>query len=74
VHVLTEHPEMAPHLDETLTTVHRPDAITPDPIQLRWRYWRAGSSPSRWLFVVVDWRNALPEVVTAFGKRKVRIR
>jgi hypothetical protein len=64
---------MATYLDETLATVSQPHAITPDPIRARWRYWRTGSGPSRWLFVVVDWQAPVPEVVTAFGKGKVGV-
>jgi len=64
---------MAQHLDETLGAVRGPDAITPDAIKGRWRYWRAGSGPTRWLFVVVDCRLPQAEVVTAFGRRKVRL-
>lgn len=57
-------------IDDVLDTVTRPDAITPDPRRGRWRYWRAETGPSRWLFVVVDWRESEPEVVTAFGPAK----
>jgi hypothetical protein len=64
---------MARHLEDTLTTVRRPHAITPDPMGGRWRYWRGAAGPTTWLFVVVDWHEAPPEVVTAFGKGRVRI-
>lgn len=64
---------MLRHLEEALATVSRPDAITPDPIRGRWRYWRSGVGPTRWLFVVVDWHEAEPAVVTAFGQPKVRL-
>jgi hypothetical protein len=60
-------------IDEVMHAVTRPDAITPDPRRGRWRYWRAEAGPTRWLFVVVDWREAQPEVVTAFGRRKVKL-
>jgi len=60
-------------IDEVLDAVTHPDAITPDPRHGRWRYWRAETGPTRWLFVVVDWREAEPEVVTAFGRRKVNL-
>jgi hypothetical protein len=73
VHVLHGHPDMAWHIEATLTTVRHPDAITPDPIRGRWRYWRSGAGPTRCLFVVVDWHEAPPEVVTAFGRRRVRL-
>lgn len=54
-------------------TVSRPDAITPDPKQDRWRYWYRGAGPTAWLFVVVDWRPPDPYVVTAYGQPKVRL-
>lgn len=71
--MLEGHPEMARFLEEALTTVRRPDAITPDPIGCRWRYWRSGVGPTRWLFVVVDWAEAVPSVVTTFGQPKIRL-
>jgi hypothetical protein len=61
---------MLPLLDEILETVRRPQVITLDPKPGRWRYWRAGIGPSRWLFVVVAWNVPEPHVVTAYGKRK----
>ena len=60
-------------MDEVLTAVTRPDAITPDPRRGRWRYWRSETGPTRWLFVVVDWHEAEPELITAFGRRKVEL-
>jgi hypothetical protein len=70
MHVIGGHEEISSFLDEVLRTVRRPDVITPDPEHGRWRYWLANAGPSRWLFVVVDWRSAEPYVVTAYGKRK----
>lgn len=64
---------MARHLDEALATVCCPHAITPDPIRGRWRYWRCGAGPTRWLFVVVDWQETEPAVVTAYGQPKIRL-
>ena len=64
---------MVRYLEEALMTIRRPDAITPDPIGGRWRYWRADTGPTRWLFVVVDWFGTQPEVVTAYGQPKVRL-
>jgi hypothetical protein len=64
---------MVRYLRESLVTVSRPEAITPDPIRGRWRYWRSDAGPTRWLFVVVDWHEAEPEVVTAYGQPKVRL-
>jgi hypothetical protein len=64
---------MARHLDEILRTVSRPDAITPDPQDGRWRYWRTGTGPTQWLFVVVEWQDVQPWVVTAYGRRMVRL-
>jgi hypothetical protein len=71
MHVLRRHPEMAQHLHEVLVTVRRPNAITPDPRQHRWRYWHGDVGPSRWLFVVVDWSVEPPAIVTAYGQRRI---
>lgn len=60
---------MLPFLEEALQTIRRPDVITPDR-EGRWRYWRRGVGPSRWIFVVVEWIAAEPHVVTAYAKRK----
>lgn len=70
VHVLVRHSEMWPWQQAVLDTVPQPDAITPDPLQGRWRYWKQGLGPSTWLFAVVDWSAAEPYIVTAYGQRK----
>ena len=53
-------------IDDVLDVVTRPDAITPDPRAGRWRYWRAGIGPTKWIRVVVAWQEGLPWIVTAF--------
>ncbi len=53
-------------IDDVLDIVTRPDAITPDPKATRWRYWRTGIGPTRWLRVVVVWGAEQPFVITAF--------
>jgi hypothetical protein len=58
-------------IDEILDTVAQPDAITPDPEDGRWRYWRAGSGPTRWLRVVVAWHEGAPWIVTAFPSGRI---
>ena len=70
---MQQHADMTNHIDEVVATVMQPDAITPDSTRGRWRYWRANCGPTRWLFVVVDWRPEQPLVITAFGKRKLRL-
>jgi hypothetical protein len=65
---------MAPFLEAALDAVRRPGAITPDPIRGRWRYWCSTTGPSRWLFVVVDWDESAPCVVTAYAKRRFTLR
>jgi hypothetical protein len=57
---------MVPLIEEVLDVVRRPDVITPDPKQARWRYWRAGLGPTRWVRVVVAWNADPPEIKTAF--------
>jgi hypothetical protein len=73
MHVLRKHADMTNHIDDLLATVLQPDVMTPDPKRGRWRYWRANSGPTRWLFVVVDWRPDQPLIITAFGKRRLRL-
>jgi hypothetical protein len=65
---------MVRHLEETLAAITQADAITPDPIDGRWRYWRSGVGPTRWLFVVVDWHETEPCVITAYGQPRIRLR
>jgi hypothetical protein len=61
---------MWPWRDEVLAIVPAPDVITPDPLGGRWRYWVTGVGRSRWMFVVVDWHERPPRIVTAFNRRK----
>ncbi len=70
MHVLEDHPELIELIDEVMGVVPDPEVITPDRDRGRWRYWKTGVGPSRWLFVVVEWRTPIPYLVTAFGKRK----
>lgn len=46
--------------------VRNPEAITPDPKRGRWRYWRSGIGPTRWVRVVVNWNRIPAEIHTAF--------
>jgi hypothetical protein len=66
VHVIKQHPELASMIDDVLDIVTRPDVITPDPEASRWRYWRAGVGPTRWVGVVVVWSASPPFIITAF--------
>jgi len=65
-HVREQHPELLPLIDEVLEVVTTPDAITPDPKRGRWRYWRAGVGPTRWVRVIVNWNKTPAEIHTAF--------
>ncbi|HEX7290913.1 MAG TPA: hypothetical protein VF250_07250 [Conexibacter sp.] len=60
-------------MEEVLDAVTQPRAITADSTCGRWRYWRPGMGPTRWMFVVVDWRPVDPTIITAFGRGKVRL-
>jgi hypothetical protein len=64
---------MVDYLEGILEAIRQPNAITPDPIRGRWRYWRAGLGPTRWLFVVVDWYGTEPQVITAYGKPQIEV-
>jgi hypothetical protein len=61
---------MRPLERSVLSTVARPDAITPDERLNCWRYWQLGVGPSRWMFVVVGWSTVPAQIVTAYPKRK----
>lgn len=65
-HVRERHPELLPLIDDVLDTVTNPDAITPDPKRGRWRYWRRGIGPTRWVRVIVNWNETPAEIYTAF--------
>jgi hypothetical protein len=73
MHVLRRHPELVLMIEEILDIVARPDVITPDPDDGRWRYWRAGVGPTRWLRVVVAWREGAPWIVTAFPSGGIKL-
>jgi hypothetical protein len=73
VHVFKRHPQLLLMIDDVLDIVARPDVITPDPEEGRWRYWRAAVGPTRWLRVVVAWHEDLPWIVTAFPSRKIEL-
>jgi hypothetical protein len=60
-------------IDSVLDVVARPDAITPDPDEGRWRYWRAGVGPTHWLRVVVHWDAHAPWIVTAFPSGRFKL-
>jgi hypothetical protein len=66
VHIIRRHPELASLIEELLKTIQCPEAITPDPITGRWRYWRSEIGPTRWVKVIVAWDEGPPWIVTAF--------
>ncbi len=69
-HILDNHPEMWRWRPHILTTVLRPNVITPDPKIRRWRYWNTAVGRSSWLLVVVDWNCAPARIITAYSRRK----
>lgn len=57
--------------DDILQVVRAPDATTRDRRHAqRWRFYRLGLGPSRWLVVVVDFTEDPARIVTAHGFRK----
>ena len=68
--VLRDHPEMAPHLDDVVETVHRPDHVSADPRDERLRYYRRHVGPSRWLLAVVSYEQVPARLITALALRK----
>ena len=71
MHIIQRHPELARLIDELLETIQCPEAITPDPLAGRWRYWRSGIGPTRWVRVVVAWDEGPPGIVTAFPTGRI---
>jgi hypothetical protein len=69
-HVLVNHPEMRPYLDEIMATISRPDWRELDFRPARERYYKRGAGSSRRLVVVVDFRRSVGRVVTAYATRK----
>ena len=70
-HILSEHPEMAGYQMSILDTITHPDGRYSDPRVGRERYCRQNMGPSRWCFVVIDFNESPPVVVTAFGIRRI---
>jgi hypothetical protein len=66
MHVIQRHPQLVLLMDELLETIEYPEAVTPDPKPGRWRYWRGGIGPTKWVRVVVAWAEGPPSIVTAF--------
>lgn len=61
-------------IDDVLSIVAAPDAISPDlRFDGRWRYWRRGVGPTRWLRVVVAWKEGAPHIVTAFPTGRIEL-
>lgn len=69
-HITDQHPEMAGHRADIITTVTMPEHSGEDPRPHRQRYWRSGAGPSCWLMVVVDFGGVPARIVTAYGNRK----
>lgn len=74
-HIVANHPELEPYLDEILATVERPDSCESDPFMGRERFYRRSVGPSGWLRVVVEYSRREAgeidgEVITAHGDRR----
>lgn len=64
-HVLVEHPELEPFLEETMLTIQRPEHRGSDARPGRERYYRRGG-PLAWIRVVAELADGADRVVTAF--------
>jgi hypothetical protein len=70
-HICRRHPELAAFHDDILLVVNALEAIVRDHrYAARWRFYRPGVGPSRWLAVVVDFAEDPARIVTAHGFRK----
>jgi hypothetical protein len=67
MHVMDRHPQLLHLFGEVV------DAVGRDRRRARWQYWHAGVGPTRWLCVVVDWRDCPPWMVTAFPSRRIKL-
>jgi hypothetical protein len=76
-HICRRHPELAGYRREILLVVAAPSVVERDRRhRQRWRFYRAGLGPSRWLAVIVDFdfTDDPARIVTAHGFRKERPR
>jgi hypothetical protein len=64
------HVEMRGELELLLAAIRRPDLQEPDPRSGRERYWLRAQPPFRfrWVRVVVEFKDDVDSVVTAFGQ------
>ena len=70
-HICDRHPELAAFRDDVLLAISAPETTTRDlRYPARWRFYRSGVGPSRWLAVVVDFTEDPARIVTAHGFRK----
>jgi hypothetical protein len=69
--ILSDHPEMLGQAADLLLAVAGPDHVEADPgNDLRTRYYRRGSGPTKWLLVVVSYEQEPARIISAFGTRK----
>jgi hypothetical protein len=64
-HVLEEHAEMEPFLEDAMAAIARPDHREPDPRPGRERYYRLGG-PLGWIRVVTELAGDADRIVTIF--------
>lgn len=70
-HICRRHRELAAFRDDILLAVSAPETTRRDHrYEARWRFYRSGAGPSRWLAVVVDFTEDPARIVTAHGFRK----
>ena len=70
-HICSRHADLSSQRAAILLTVRAPDVTTRDHRHPnRWRFYRRGAGPSRWLVVVVDFDLSPARIVTAHAFRK----
>jgi hypothetical protein len=75
LHIWQRHPELIACRDDILLVTTAHEVATRDRrYPNRWRLYRSGVGPSRWLAVVVDFTVDPARIVTAYGFRKERPR
>jgi hypothetical protein len=73
-HILDGHPELAPYRAQLLAAVRTPTERRPGRVPHEVWAFLATDRPSRWLQVVLHYRGARGQIVTAFARRALPAR
>lgn len=68
-HILDRHPEIAEHRADVLRAIDQPSAQLPGRHAGQTWFYLAEVGPSGWLKVIVDFDQAIGQIITAFPRR-----